>query len=63
MALLKITLTGSTEATAPEESRVNPDGEFIHEFAATTDTAPRIPASTIGTPVQKWAHGRIRRQP
>ena len=53
IALLKMTLTGSTSTTAPEESRVKPEGAFIQEFAATTDTAPRIPASTIGTPVQK----------
>ena len=63
IALLKITPTGSTEVTFPEESRVKPEGAFIQEFAATTDAAPKMPASTIGTPVQKCAHGRIRRQP
>ena len=42
---------------------MKPDGAFIQELAATTDTAPKMPASTIGTPVQKCAHGRIRRQP
>ena len=63
IALLKITSTGSTSTTSPEESRVKPDGAFIQELAATTETAPKIPASTIGTPVQKCVHGRIRRQP
>ena len=42
---------------------MKPDGAFIQAFAATTDTLPKIPASTIGTPVQKCAHGFSRRQP
>jgi hypothetical protein len=63
IASLKMTCTGSTSTTLPEESRVKPDGAFIQAFAATTDTAPKIPASTIGTPVQKCAQGRIRRHP
>jgi hypothetical protein len=42
---------------------VKPVGAFIQAFAATTDMAPKMPASTIGTPVQKCAHGRIRRHP
>ena len=33
------------------------------KFAATTDSAPPMPAITIGTPVQKCAHGLSRRQP
>ena len=60
IALLKITATGSTSTTLPEESRVKPDGAFIQALAATTEMAPRMPASTIGTPVQKCAHGRSR---
>ena len=63
IASLKITPTGSTSTTLPAESRVNPDGAFIHALAATTETLPRIPATTIGTPVQKCAHGFSRRQP
>ena len=47
----------------PAGSIVNPDGSFIHAFAATTEAAPKIPESTTGTPVQKCAHGFIRRQP
>ena len=42
---------------------MNPDGEFIQALAATTETLPRMPAMTIGTPVQKWVHGFRRRQP
>ena len=42
---------------------MNPDGEFIQALAATTDTLPRIPVRTTGTPVQKWVHGLSRRQP
>ena len=42
---------------------MKPDGEFIHALAATTETLPKMPARTIGTPVQKWAHGFSRRQP
>ena len=42
---------------------MNPDGSFIQALAATTETLPPIPAITIGTPVQKWAHGFRRRQP
>ena len=60
---LKITLIGSTATTAPAAFSVKPDGAFIHALAATTDTLPRIPASTMGTPVQKCAHGVNRRQP
>ena len=48
---------------SPASSSVNPDGAFIHAFAATTDTLPRIPVTTTGTPVQKWAHGLRRRHP
>ena len=63
MASLKITSTGSTETTWPAEFSVKPDGAFIQALAATTDVAPRIPTTTRGTPVQKWVHGRSRRQP
>ncbi len=60
---MKITSIGSTWTTFPFESRVKPDGEFIHAFAATTEMLPKIPASVIGTPVQKWVHGPSRRHP
>ena len=60
---LKITRTGSTSTTLPLSSRVKPAGAFIQAFAATTDTLPKIPDTTIGTPVQKWVHGLSRRQP
>ena len=63
IASLKITASGSTSTTLPAELRVNPDGAFIHALAATTETLPRIPVSTTGTPVQKWAHGFNRRHP
>ena len=36
---------------------MKPAGSFIHAFAATTETVPPMPAMTIGTPVQKCAHG------
>ena len=42
---------------------MKPDGAFIQALAATTETLPKIPASTIGTPVQKCVHGFSRRQP
>ena len=42
---------------------MKPSGEFIQALAATTETLPRMPVSTTGTPVQKWAHGFRRRQP
>ena len=48
MASLKITSSGSTSTTVPSTFSVNPDGEFIHALAATTDTLPKMPASTIG---------------
>ena len=38
-------------------------GEFIQALAATTEMLPKMPATAIGTPVQKWAHGFSRRQP
>ena len=63
MALLKITASGSTSTTLPAEFSVKPDGSFIHAFAATTEMLPPMPAITIGTPVQKCAHGFSRRQP
>ena len=60
---LKITCSGSTAATVPSAFSVKPEGAFIHALAATTDILPKIPASTMGTPVQKCAHGFSRRQP
>ena len=60
---LKITWSGSTSTTSPFESSVNPDGAFIQALAATTETLPKIPARTIGTPVQKCVHGLSRRHP
>ncbi len=63
IASLKITPHGSTSTTSPAEFRVKPSGEFIHALAATTEMLPRMPVRTTGTPVQKWAHGRRRRQP
>ena len=50
MALLKMTPSGSTSTTLPAAFRVKPAGSFIHAFAATTDTAPPMPAITIGHP-------------
>ena len=63
IASLKITPIGSTSVTLPAESRVTPCGEFIQALAATTEMLPKMPATAIGTPVQKWAHGFSRRQP
>ena len=63
MASLKITPIGSTSTTSPCASSVKPSGEFIHALAATTETLPRMPVMTTGTPVQKWGHGLRRRQP
>ena len=42
---------------------MTPSGAFIHAFAATTEMLPAMPATAMGTPVQKWAHGFSRRQP
>ena len=39
------------------------DGSVIHEFAATTDRAPRMPLITIGPRVQKCSHRGSRSQP
>ena len=63
IASLKMTPTGSTSVMLPAESRVTPSGEFIQALAATTETLPPIPATAIGTPVQKCGHGRRRFQP
>ncbi len=63
MALLKMTPHGSTAVILPAEFTVKPAGSFIQALAATTDTLPPIPAMTIGTPVQKCAHGFRRRHP
>ena len=49
--------------TFPAELSVKPAGSFIHEFAATTEAVPPIPAITMGTPVQKCGHGLSRFQP
>src|ERR1700756_2860778 len=62
VAALKNTDTGSTLVILPWLS-VYPAGEFIHEFAATTDSAPRIPATTIGIPPHQCAPGDSRRHP
>src|SRR5580693_4094345 len=59
---LKNTDTGSTLVILPWLS-VKPAGEFIHELAATTDMAPRIPATTIGIPLHQCAQGDSRCQP
>src|ERR1700761_4088001 len=59
---LKNTDTGSTLLILPLVS-VYPAGEFIHEFAAPTEIAPRIPDTTIGIPVHQCAHGDSRRHP
>ena len=63
MASLKITPQGSTSTTLPAESSVNPEGSFIQALAATTETLPRMPVRTTGTPVQKCVHGFRRRHP
>ena len=63
MESLKITWIGSIVITFPAESSVKPAGAFIQAFAATTEMLPKIPANTIGTPVQKCAHGFSRRHP
>ena len=42
---------------------MTPSGAFIQALAATTEMLPKIPATAIGTPVQKCVHGRRRRQP
>ena len=63
IASLKITPQGSTSTTSPLLSSVNPSGEFIQALAATTETLPRMPVMTRGTPVQKWGQGFRRRQP
>ena len=48
---------------SPSLFSVNPAGSFIQALAATIDSVPPMPASTMGTPVQKCAHGRNRFQP
>ncbi len=63
IASLKITSHGSTSTTLPLASSVKPWGSFIQALAATTETLPKIPVITTGTPVQKWAHGDSRRHP
>ncbi len=62
-ASLKNTFSGSTSTTSPALFSVNPAGSFIQALAAITETVPPMPASTIGTPVQKWGQGRSRFQP
>src|ERR1700754_591438 len=59
---LKNTDTGSTLVSLPLVS-VNPAGEFIHEFIATTDRAPSTPDTTIGTPLHQCAQGDSRCHP
>ena len=58
-----ITDHASMSVTLPAASSVNPCGEFIHEFTATTEYAPPSPQITIGTPVQKCAQPESRFQP
>ena len=52
VAGLKKTAHGSTCVIRPWLS-VKPLGWFIHEFAATTENAPKIPDTTSGTPVHQ----------
>src|SRR5260370_39849923 len=59
---LKNTDTGSTLVILPWRS-VYPAGEFIHEFAATTDMAPSTPATTICIPLHQCAQAGRRRHP
>jgi hypothetical protein len=59
---LKNTDHGSTLVILPWLS-VYPAGEFIHEFAAITDMAPSIPATTIGIPLHQCAQGGSRCHP
>src|SRR5580692_5235205 len=56
---LKNTDTGFTLVSFPWLS-VYPAAEFIHELAATTDTAPSTPDTTMGTPLHQCAHGGSR---
>jgi hypothetical protein len=53
---------GWTSAARPSTS-VNPVGWFIHPLTAMTKNDPATPATAIGIPQQKWAHGRSRSQP
>ncbi len=62
-ASLKITFSGSTSVISPWLFSVKPSGWFIQALAATTDSVPPMPATTIGTPVQKCGHGRSRFHP
>jgi hypothetical protein len=61
VALLKITAHGFTWVIRPW-AIVNPDGWFIHEFAATTENAPSTPEITRGTPVHQCNQAGSRRQ-
>ena len=63
MASLKMTPHGSTSTMSPALFSVKPDGAFIQALAAITDALPPMPATTIGTPVQKCGQGFIRRHP
>jgi len=53
---------GWTSVARPSAS-VNPVGWFIQPLTAITKNDPATPAIAIGTPHQKWAHGRSRSQP
>jgi hypothetical protein len=53
---------GWTSVARPSTS-VNPVGWFIHPLTAMTKNDPATPAIAIGTPHQKWAHGRSRSHP
>ncbi len=63
VAALKIAASGRTLVTVPSARNVKPEGWFIQPLAVTTENAPPMPESTIGTPDQKWAHGDRRVQP
>ena len=49
--------------TSPLEFSVKPPGAFIQALAATTEKAPPIPVTNIGTPDQKCAQPESRFQP
>jgi hypothetical protein len=53
---------GCTSVARPSTS-VNPVGWFIHPLTAMTKNEPATPATAIGIPQQKWAHGRSRSHP
>ena len=58
-----IAAIGSMFVGWPLSSSVNPAGVFIHAFAEMMEKAPTSATNGMGTPSQKWVHGRSRRQP